>query len=110
MYLENFSNLNDVLREFQIDPKDLDNSNILLAVYTYEDYDGSAFVLFERNGILYEVNGSHCSCYGLEENQWNPEETSVEALRHRIVNGNLGSGYGGLFADDLQKILNKWEA
>ena len=107
MYLENFSNLDDVLREFCV-PKEDNNINVLLAVYTYEDYDGSAFVLFERNGVLYEVNGSHCSCYGLEE-QWAPEETSVEALRHRIHDGNLGSGYGGYFADDLTKILNKWE-
>lgn len=107
MYLENFSNLDDVLREFNV-PKEDNNINVMLAVYTYEDYDGSAFVLFERNGVLYEVNGSHCSCYGLEE-QWAPEETSVEALRHRISDGNLGSGYGGYFADDLTKILNKWE-
>lgn len=109
MYLEGFSNLDDVLREFQIDKQELGNSNILLAVYAYEDYDGTAFVLFEQNGLLYEVNGGHCSCMGLE-GQWIPEETSVEALRKRMCDGNLGSGYGGYFADDLQKILNKWEA
>jgi len=109
MYLEDFSNLDDVLREFQIDKQELGNGNILLAVYVYEAYDGTAFVLFEQNELLYEVNGSHCSCYGLE-GQWEPEETSVEALRKRMNDGHLGAGYGGLYADDLRKILNKWEA
>lgn len=116
MYLEDFSNLNDVLQAFScsydhVDEhlKEYNDINVLLAIYTYEDYDGSAFVLFERNDVLYEVNGGHCSCYGLED-QWEPEETSVEALRKRMDDGNLGSGYGGNFADDLQKILNKWEA
>lgn len=109
MYLDIFSDLDDVIQEFQLDKKDVDNINVLLAFYEYEDYSGYAFVLFERDGLLYEVNGSHCSCYGLE-GQWEPEETSVDALRHRIVEGSLGSGYHGDFADDLQKILNQWEA
>ena len=109
MYLDIFTNIDDVIQEFQLDPKDVDNINILLAQYDYANYEGYAFVLFERDGILYEVNGSHCSCYGLE-GQWEPEETSVEALRHRMNNGNLGYGYDGNFGDDLQKILNQWEA
>jgi len=36
-------------------------------------------VLFKRGGKLYDVNGSHCSCFGLED-QWLPEETTVAAL------------------------------
>jgi len=110
MYLENFSNLDDVIREFQIDQKDVDGINVLLALYTYEDYDGSAFVLFERGGVLYEVNGGHCSCYGLEE-QWDPEETSAEALLYRLDNGSyFGGTYSYDCRDDLRKVLNKWEA
>jgi hypothetical protein len=109
MYLENFSNLDDVLQEFQISEKEVEGINVLLAIYTYEDYDGSAFVLFERNGVLYEVNGGHCSCYGLE-GQWEPEETSVEALRHRIENGYFGGTYAYDYRNELQEVLNKWEA
>ena len=115
MYLENFSNLNDVLQEFSNsydhvdeDLKEYNDINVLLAYYETGNYEGWAFVLFERVGVLYEVNASHCSCYGLE-GQWVPEETSVEALRHRMNEGNLGSGYYGDFAGELQKILNKWE-
>ena len=64
--------------------------NVLLASYGTPSYEGYAFVLFERDGKLYEVNGSHCSCYGLE-GQWEPEETNVEALLHRLDKGELGA-------------------
>lgn len=60
---------------------------VIVAHYSYEDYSGNAFVLFRDAGKLYEVNGSHCSCYGLE-GQWEPEETTVEALQHRLANGD----------------------
>ena len=53
---------------------------ILLAAYYDEDYEGDAYVLFERGGKLWEVHGSHCSCNGLE-GQWDPEETSWEYFR-----------------------------
>lgn len=109
MYLENFSNLDDVLREFCVVGHGYDKINVLLAIYTYEDYDGSAFVLFEQDGVLYEVNGGHCSCYGLED-QWEPEKTSVEALRHRIEHGYFGGTYSYDYRNELQKVLNKWEA
>lgn len=64
-------------------------SRILHAVYNTESYEGYAFVLFtDKDGKLYEVNGGHCSCCGLE-GQWKPEETSWEALAIRMP-----SGYG----------------
>lgn len=80
---------------------------ILLASYTYENYSGDAFVLFRRDGKLYEVNGGHCSCYGLED-QWLPEETSKEELLKRLNDGRLGaSGYSGNeFAGELRTVLD----
>lgn len=118
-YLGNFTCKKDVFQEFsnrygEIDDdmkNEMENCKILLAWYGYGDYDGSAFVLFERDGQLYEVNGGHCSCYGLE-GQWDPEKTSVKALRHRISEGYLGrSGYydEGVFDVTLKKILTRWE-
>lgn len=94
---------------FGIDDAELDGATILLASYTYENYEGVAFVLFERRGKLYEVNGSHCSCYGLNESdysgdqttQWQPEETTVEALRHRLEKGHVGE-----IADALRQVLD----
>ena len=59
-----------------------EGANILFAYYEYKDYEGRAFVLFRKDDKLYEVNGGRCSCYGLE-GQWDPEETSVEALSIR---------------------------
>jgi len=82
---------------------------VLLASYSYEDYSGDAFVLFRKGDKLYEVNGGHCSCHGLE-GQWEPEETTVKALLHRIKDGSLGvSGWGddkhNVFAEELTDIL-----
>lgn len=82
IYYGDFGCLEDVVSQFDIQISDLDGAEILFAYYMYEDYSGTAFVLFRRDGKLYEVNGGHCSCYGLE-GQWEPEETFVEAILER---------------------------
>lgn len=67
---------------------------------------GEAFVLFVEDNRLYEVHGSHCSCYGLE-GQWEPEETLLEALQHRIQYGNLNNqlaGYGQEVLDQIAQL------
>ena len=43
----------------------------------------SFFLLRDKDGKLFEVHGSHCSCYGFE-GQFNLEETTIEALKFRI--------------------------
>ena len=113
IYLNNWDSKQDVINDFfpeYREPKykgELDNINILLASYTYWSYDGDAFVLFEKEGKLYEVNGSHCSCYGLE-GQWDPEETTKEALLHRINEGTLGTHFGdNTFKNELLEVLDK---
>jgi hypothetical protein len=64
-------------------PGGLDDAELHYAVYGIEDYaDGSAEVVFERGGKLFAVYGSHCSCYGLED-QWEPHETDWETLAMR---------------------------
>lgn len=82
------------------------NANILFATYNYKDYSGYAFVLLEKYGKLYEVNGSHCYCYGLE-GQWELEETSLEAIRDRLVKGRFGveDWNGGSFNVQLKEFL-----
>lgn len=82
MYFGSFSSKQDVADNFQIDVSNIEDCNILFASYDNEGYEGFALVIFSKDGKLYEVNGSHCSCHGLE-NQWNPEETSLEALKMR---------------------------
>ena len=107
LFLGNFEDVDDVKREFNVTDDSLNGAFIILAWYGYGDYDGSAFVLYERDGQLYEVNGGHCSCYGLED-QWDPEKTDAKALLHRIDQGYLGQdGYydENTFGDHLRTIL-----
>lgn len=95
-YVGNFNDRESVAREYEhgvgerwdtskpyTPAEDFPTDNqILYASYEQESYEGSSFVLFKRGGKLYEVNGSHCSCMGLE-GQWKPEETTWEALAIR---------------------------
>ncbi len=75
------------------------------AYYQYRDYSGSALVLFSQGDKLYEVNGSHCSCYGLE-GQWSPEETTVESLKFRLENGDMSYYiYDDMTKSDFLKML-----
>lgn len=100
IYLHDFDSKETICEEFEIDKNTLDDCHVYLAYYHVGNYgcDSSAFVLFDdKEGKLFEVNGSHCSCHGLGQSgysggstQWEPEETSVEALNHRLVHGSLG--------------------
>lgn len=67
------------------DPKivaDLEGALVLFAEYDQGEYEGDAAVIYHKDGKLFEVYGSHCSCNGLED-QWSPEETTVEAILAR---------------------------
>lgn len=115
IFLNNWSDLEAMKDDFwpgydgQKLTSELDGATVLLASYGTPSYEGYAFVLFERDGKLYEVNGSHCSCYGLE-GQWEPEETTIEALRHRMDKGELGNEKyeENPFADELRKVLDEF--
>ena len=66
----------------------MQNVFIVQADYNDGDYCGDAHVLYIEDGKLFEVHGSHCSCYGLED-QWKPEETFPEAaLKQEYFKGN----------------------
>lgn len=119
IYMHSFANNEEIVQEFGIPPESLDGCRVLLAYYHVGDYgcDSSAFVLFEKDGKLFEVNGGHCSCYGLAEKdwggenstQWDPEETTVEALEHRLVHGSLGSvgGYDNAgYAEESRRVVD----
>lgn len=82
MYLGDFRSKEDIVSNFALEANALDDCKILFAVYNNENYEGYAMVIYAKNGKLYEAHGSHCSCHGLEE-QWSPEETSVDALKVR---------------------------
>lgn len=103
MYYGNFNSKKDVESYFDVYLDD--NIVILLASYDIEWYEGSAYVLFynKLDSKLYEVFGSHCSCYGLE-GQWEPEETSVELIREKL--NRSGYGYAGV-DEELKNIIEE---
>ena len=98
-YISEFHSNEDIIREYAAPEDALDGAEVLLAWYGYGFYYGSSFVLFLRDGKLYEVNGNHCSGSGLEA-QWSPEETSWAALKMRKLDTDCESGA------EAQAILN----
>lgn len=82
IYKDMFDCKEDVISNFDIKESDLDGVEILYAEYVPGDYCGDAYVLFRKEDKLYEVSGSHCSCYGLE-GQWEPTFTTVKAILMR---------------------------
>lgn len=79
-YFGNFGSAEDIVNQWS--GADLSDAHVIAAVYHHEDYDGSAMVVFRKEGKLYEVHESHCSCNGLDN--WSPEETTYEALIDRL--------------------------
>lgn len=107
MYYGEFKNRADILREFAISDFEGD---VVHAQYDCVDYDGSAHVIFINRGKFYIVQGGHCSCYGLEENQWEPEETSPEALLHIIRNGDVyGISKNESLANCIERLIDLLE-
>ena len=78
-----FGSVEDMFTHFAIEAC---SGTLLFAEYDQQDYEGEAFVLFERDGVLWEVNAAHCSCYGLE-NQWEPTVCTPASLKMRNFYG-----------------------
>lgn len=77
-YFGDFEGIDDVIGWA---PKDLKDEEVIIARYDTPDYEGYAWCLYRRDGKLFEVSDSHCSCFGLE--CWEPEETTIAALLMR---------------------------
>jgi hypothetical protein len=105
MYYGLFQNDQDVCKEFSISEV---GGTIIFAAYEYEDYSGSAEVVFVSKGKFYHVSGGHCSCYGLE-GQWEPEEMPLVALRHIGEKSSSGmlSQMRNEFLGSLDAVLNR---
>lgn len=85
VYQGAFDSWSDVCREFHevIDLPD----EVLLAVYDCHDYEGHATIIYRQADRYYWAGGSHCSCYGLED-QWSPEEYTAEQLVEALRRGD----------------------
>ena len=106
VYIDGWNGLEDMLIDFEIEASALEGFNIIVAAYdTSGSYSGDAFVLLEKEGKYYEVNGAHCSCYGLE-GQFNLEESAEEALKFRY---DSDFSYGGFaMAKETLKQHFRW--
>ncbi len=82
LYFGDFADEETVFGAFGVTPSEQDGVSILLAWYNGDCYDGEAMVLLESSGEMYEVNGSHCSCFGVE-GQWKPELVVDKELLER---------------------------
>lgn len=94
VFNELFQSPSDIASYFRIPESELDNLEFVYAFYDYENYQGSAVVIYfnTEDEQYYEVHGGHCSCYGLE-GQWEPEvigtiSTFIEYLERRDMRHN----------------------
>ena len=96
-----FDDESDVMKQFNVVQI---NGHVLAALDAENagSYEGRAFVLIVRDGKLYEINGSHCSCYGFED-QWSEEPTFIEALRCR----DWGGDYSPAQVSALHALLDR---
>lgn len=87
----------------------LKNKEVLIAYESVGSWgcDSSSFFLLKdkETGSLFEVHGSHCSCYGFE-GQLSLEETTVEVMKNRI-NGGGNLFYTGGYDDDSEDNYKK---
>lgn len=72
----------DMLEEFEVPSEVLDGCTIIWARYQADSYEGEwACLYLGPDGELYWVEGSHCSCCGLE-GQWEPSRVVPQVARH----------------------------
>lgn len=74
-----FKDEKDISETFDVCPELLDGIEVLYALNQPIYCADTVYILFIKNGILYEVSGTHDS-YNCYEEQWDPEETTVEAI------------------------------
>lgn len=90
LYLEDLEGLseNDIVEHliigYEAKREEIEKYNILIAYESVGSWgcDSSSFFLLQDKETkkLYEVHGSHCSCYGFED-QFKPEEATLEYLK-----------------------------
>lgn len=65
------------------------NHNIIVAAYYQGCYEGHAYVLAEKDGILWETEGGHCSCNGIEGLWHYATQVNKEYLINRVLRGSF---------------------
>ncbi len=89
--------------------KALENMEVLIAYESVGSWgcDSTSFFLFkDKDGKLYEVHGSHCSCYGFE-GQFRLEESDAKALKFRAKGKNYGLFSTGGYDDNSDSNIDE---
>ena len=85
-----------LIEEYRVSTDLLDEYEILLGYESVGSWgcDSSSFFILRKcaTGALFEVHGSHCSCYGFEE-QFEPEECTRESLLTLDLTYDVLGGY-----------------
>lgn len=109
VYSKRWDDYDDIERIRQL----LNDLEVIIAYESVGSYgcDSSSFFLLKnrKTGVLSEIHGSHCSCYGFEE-QFVLEETTIEALKYRRSK-DCNIFYCGGYDDnetENQKIVNDY--
>jgi hypothetical protein len=113
--LSEFGIKGHLMVQYTAGPDVLDKLKVLVAYESVGDWgcDSSSYFLLKdkETNELFEVHGSHCSCFGFE-NQFELEPTTLEALKFRIQNGNGNSVFftGGYDRDrkENMRIVNEY--
>lgn len=84
-----FGDEESVFNEFCVSDAEREGVKIKIAIYEQESYEGTALVIFKKDGKFYAVKAGHCSCNGLEEG-WCPVEVTRDSLLLETEKGNLG--------------------
>jgi hypothetical protein len=97
-----------IMASYEADAEEVDQFEILIAYESVGSWgcDSSSFFLLKekQTGELYEVRGSHCSCYGFE-GQFEPEYCTVDYLKSRSFYVQTG-GYDDDSTDNTKAIKN----
>lgn len=96
-----------IIDEYEATSESIDPLEVLIAYESVGGWgcDSSSFFLFrhKETGDLFEVHGSHCSCFGFE-GQFDLEPTTVEYLKSDKFSFATG-GYD--YSEDNNKALVK---
>jgi len=103
LYLEDYKGktkielISSLIEDFEVKREVIERFHILIAYKSVGSYgcDSSAWILLKNKKTkeLFEVNASHCSCYGFE-GQFEPEETNLDYLKSDKFNfRNKQGGY-----------------
>lgn len=91
---------------FKIDWRELNYKPLFLAASDYQDNETAyTYGVFEKNGTLYEVEGTQCKIWNFSD-PFVPTPTNVESILYRINEGNLCKEPGNIdCSEDLKHLL-----